>query len=144
MDVYHPSPTTATTAQVSGIPTNGAYLYARLWYDLNGTWQYADAIYTEAGTPTPPAFTTPEPGSTLPGSTVTFGWDPGKGPTRFVLRLGTTGYGSSDVYSGPSTTDTPVLLTTIPTNGAMLYARLWYYVNGNWQYVDASYTEASQ
>jgi hypothetical protein len=144
MDVYHPSPTTAATAQVSGIPANGAYLYARLWYYLNGKWQYTDAIYTEAGTPTPPAFTTLEPGSTLPGSTVTFGWDPGKGPTRFVLRLGTTGFGSSDVYSGPSTTDTPVLLTTIPTNGAMLYARLWYYLNGNWQYVDASYTEASQ
>jgi N-acetylneuraminic acid mutarotase len=144
MDVYSPSPTTATTAQVSAIPTNGAKLYARLWYYLNGTWKYVDARYTEAGTPTPPAFTTPQPGSTLPGSTVTFTWNPGNIATRFVLRLGTTGLGSSDVYSGASTTGTSVQLTTVPTNGAKLYARLWYYLNGNWQYVDATYTEASK
>jgi hypothetical protein len=144
MDVYHPSPTTATTAQVSAIPTIGTYLYARLWYYLNGKWQYADARYTEAGTPTPPTLTTPAPGSTLPGSTVTFGWDPGKGATRFVLRLGTTGVGSSDVYSGPSTTGTSVQLTTIPTHGATLYARLWYYLNETWTYVDSTYTEASK
>jgi N-acetylneuraminic acid mutarotase len=142
MDVYHPSPTTGTTAQVSAIPTNGAYLYARLWYYLNGTWQYVDARYTEAGTPTPPALTTPAPGSTLPGSTVTFTWSPGNIATRFVLRLGTTGSGSSDVYNGASTTGTSVQVTTVPTNGAKLYARLWYYLNENWQYVDATYTEA--
>jgi hypothetical protein len=144
MDVYHPSPTTATMAQVSAIPTIGTYLYARLWYYLNGKWQYADARYTEAGTPTPPTLTTPVPGSTLPGSTVTFGWNPGTGPTRFVLRLGTTGLGSADVYGGASTTATSVQVTPIPTNGAKLYARLWYYLNETWLYVDAMYTEAGK
>jgi N-acetylneuraminic acid mutarotase len=144
MDVFGGAAITGTTEQVSAIPTNGAYLYARLWYYLNGTWKYVDATYTEAGTPTPPAFTTPAPGSTLPGSTVTFGWDPGEGATRFVLRLGTTFKGSTDVYSGTSTTGTSVQLTTIPTNGAKLYARLWYYLNEKWQYVDAVYTEASK
>jgi N-acetylneuraminic acid mutarotase len=143
-DVFSGAATTGTSEQVSGIPTNGAYLYARLWYYLNGTWQFADARYTEAGTPTPPAFIMPAPGSTLSGSTVTFGWNPGAGPTRFVLRLGTTGVGSSDVYSGPSTTGTSVQVTTVPTNGATLYARLWYYLNETWKYVDATYTEASK
>jgi N-acetylneuraminic acid mutarotase len=144
MNVYSGAATTAASEQVSGIPTNAAYLYARLWYYLNGNWQYVDTSYTEAGTPTPPAFTTPAPGSTLPGSTVTFGWDPGGGPTRYVLRLGTTGFGSMDVYSGTSTTGTSVQVTTVPTNGAKLYARLWYYLNDKWQYVDAIYTEASK
>jgi hypothetical protein len=144
MDVYAPSPTTGTTAQVSAIPTNGAYLYARLWYYLNGTWKYVDAVYTEAGTPTPPALTTPAPGSTLPGSTVTFTWSPGNIATRFLLRIGTTGFGSSDVYNGASTTGTSVQVTTVPTNGAKLYARLWYYLNEKWQYVDATYTEAGK
>jgi hypothetical protein len=144
MDVYHPSPTTGTTAQVSAIPTNGAYLYARLWYYLNGTWQYVDATFTEAGTPTPPALTTPAPGSTLPGSTVTFTWSAGNIATRFVLRLGTTGLGSSDVYNGAATTGASVQVTTVPTNGAKLYARLWYYLNEKWKYVDATYTEAGK
>jgi hypothetical protein len=141
-NVYNGAVTTGTSVQVSGIPNNGAYLYTRLWYYLNGKWQYTDATYTEAGTPTRPALTTPAPGGTLPGSTVTFGWNPGKGPTRFVLRLGTTGSGSSDVYSGASTTGTSVQLTKVPTHGAKLYARLWYYLNETWQYVDATYTEA--
>jgi N-acetylneuraminic acid mutarotase len=144
IDVFNGAANTGTPEQVNAIPTNGAYLYARLWYYLYATWQYADAVYTEAGTPTPPAFTTPAPGSTFLGSTVTFGWNPGKGATRFVLRLGTTFKGSTDVYSGPSTTGTSVQLTTIPTNGATLYARLWYYLNETWKYVDATYTEASK
>jgi N-acetylneuraminic acid mutarotase len=143
-DVYSGAATTGTTEQVSAIPTNGAYLYARLWYYLNGTWQYVDAKYTEAGTPTPPALTTPAPGSTLSGSTVTFGWDPGEGATRFVLRLGTTFKGSTDVYSGAATTATSAQVTTVPTSGAKLYARLWYYLNETWKYVDATYTEASK
>jgi hypothetical protein len=144
MDVFSGAANTGTSEQVSAIPTEGAYLYATLWYYLNGKWQYYNATYTEAGLPTPPALTTPAPGSTLPGSAVTFGWDPGAGSTRFVLRLGTTGSGSMDVYSGASTTATSVPLTTIPTNGGKLYARLWYYLNEKWQYVDATYAEASQ
>jgi N-acetylneuraminic acid mutarotase len=144
MDLYSGAATTGTSEQVTGIPTNGVYLYARLWYYGNGTWKYVDAAYTEAGTPTPPALTTPAPGGTLPGSTVTFGWNPGAGATRFVLRLGTAFKGSTDVYSGASTTGTSVQVTTVPTNGAKLYARLWYYLNEAWQYVDATYTEASK
>jgi len=143
-DVFSGAANTGTSEHVNAIPTNGAYLYATLWYYLNGKWQYANARYTEAGTPTPPAMTAPAPGSTLPGSTVTFGWDPGAGPTRFVLRLGTTFPGSMDVYSGGSTTATSVQLTTIPTTGAKLYARLWYFLNETWKYVDATYTEAGK
>jgi N-acetylneuraminic acid mutarotase len=143
-DVFSGAANTGTTEQVSAIPAKGAYLYATLWYYLNGKWQYSNTRYTEAGAPTPPALTMPAPGSTLPGSTVAFGWDPGAGPTRFVLRLGTTFPGSLDVYSGASTTAASVQLTTIPTNGAKLYARLWYYLNEKWQYVDATYTEAGQ
>jgi N-acetylneuraminic acid mutarotase len=143
-DVFSGANNTGTSEQVSAIPTDGAYLYARLWYYLDSKWQFADARYTEAGAPTPPAMTTPAPGSTLPGSTVTFGWNPGEGPTRFVLRLGTAGLGSSDVASGASTTATSVQVGPIPTNGAKLYARLWYYLNGTWKYTDAIYTEASK
>jgi len=128
---------------VTGIPANGAKLYATLWYYLNGEWQYTDAIYTEAGTTTPPALITPAPGSTLAGSTVTFGWNPGAGPTRFLLRLGTTGPGSGNVSSGAATTATSVQVAPLPTNGAKLYATLWYYLDGKWQYVNATYTEAS-
>jgi hypothetical protein len=144
IDVFNGAVNTGTSEQVSGIPTNSAYLYATLWYFLNGKWQYSNTTYIEAGTPTPPALTTPAPGSTLAGSTVTFGWNPGASPTRYVLRLGTTGFGSMDVFGGMATTGTSVQVTTVPTNGAKLYATLWYYLNGKWQYANATYIEASQ
>jgi hypothetical protein len=143
-DVLSGAADTATSMQVTGIPANGAKLYATLWYYLNGEWQYTDAIYTEAGTPTVPALTTPAPGSTLAGSTVIFSWNPGAGPTRFLLRLGTTGPGSGNVSSGAATTATSVQVAPVPTSGATLYATLWYYLDGKWQYVNATYTEASQ
>jgi len=143
-NVYSGTATTATSVQLSGIPADGALLYVQLWYHLYGKWQFFNTTYTEAGTPTPPTLTTPAPSSTLPGSTVTFAWNPGKGSTRFVLRLGTTGLGSSDVASGASTTATSVQVGPLPTNGAKLYARLWYYLNDTWKHVDAIYTEASK
>jgi hypothetical protein len=34
--------------------------------------------------------------------------------------------------------------STIPANGAKLYARLWCYLNETWKHVDATYTEVSQ
>ena len=38
---------TVTTKTVTGIPTNGAPIYVRLWTQFNGsTWQYIDYAYT--------------------------------------------------------------------------------------------------
>jgi hypothetical protein len=39
-------------------------------------------------------------------------------------------------------TSTSVAVNTLPTNGAVLYARLWSLINGAWQSVDYTYTEA--
>jgi hypothetical protein len=40
----------------------------------------------------------------------------------------------------PSTI-TSVQVSNIPANGQTLYARLFYYVNGGWSYIDYTYTE---
>ena len=43
----------------------------------------------------------------------------------------------------PGTTAlTSGLISSIPTNAAMLYARLYSYINGAWQYTDYIYTES--
>jgi len=50
-DVYNSADaatTSLTTGLVSGIPTNGVTLYARLYSKINGAWQYIDYTYTEA------------------------------------------------------------------------------------------------
>jgi len=132
---------TGTSVAVSNIPTHGVDLYARLSYKVLGNTQYIDYIYTEAGTPTPPALISPAPSTKLSGSSVTFHWSPGAGPTSYMLRLGTTGAGSSNVLSGAWGTGTSVAVSNIPTTGAKLYARLSYKLNGNAKHIDYVYLE---
>jgi PKD repeat protein len=48
-NIYDPSsPTTATSLNVTGIPTRGKELYVRLWSYIDGAWQYNDYTYVEA------------------------------------------------------------------------------------------------
>jgi hypothetical protein len=140
--------TALTTGLVSGIPTNGVTLYARLSSKINGAWQYNDYTYTESGTPAPAVLISPPsptPGSTLTGSSATFSWSGGGGVTQYEFRLGTTGPGSSDVYNSAEAATTALttgLVSGIPTNRVTLYARLSSKINGAWQDNDYTYTEA--
>jgi hypothetical protein len=91
---------------------------------------------------TPPS---PTPESTLTGSSATFSWSAGVGVTQYEFRLGTTVPGSSDVYNSADAATTSLttgLVSGIPTNGVTLYARLYSKINGAWQYIDYTYTEA--
>jgi len=141
LDVFNSGVITTTSASVSGIPANGGTLYVRLSYLLNGNWSSIDYLYTEAGTATPPAITSPGPGSLLGGSSVTFGWTPGSA-TQFILRAGTMGAGTFDVFNSGVISSSSASVTNIPTNGGTLFVRLSYLLGGNWNYVDYSYTEA--
>ena len=141
-DVYNGVATTALSAPVTGIPTNGVSLYAQLVYKVSGVWKNINYTYTESGTPTPPALTTPTPGSTLSGSSVTFDWTAGTGPTEYALKLGTTGAGSFDVYNGVASTSLSAPVTGIPTNGVTLYAQLVYKVSGVWKTLNYTYIES--
>ena len=146
-DVYnaaHATTTALSTGTIS-VPTYGVTLYARLYSWINGAWQYNDYTYTESGAPVKAVLTTPAPGSTLTGTSVTFGWTAGGGVTKYEFRLGTTGPGSGDVYNASGTTTLALsspLITGIPAYGVALYARLYSYINGAWQYNDYTYTES--
>jgi hypothetical protein len=141
-DVYGGGPTKATSVQVNNIPTNGATLYATLYYYVpGGAWKYLDYTITESGTPTLPSMMTPSPGSTLTGSSVTFQWDPGAGATRFELRVG-TGPGRGDIYRGGPTSATSVPVSNIPTHGRKIFAELYYALSGKWHYILYTFTEA--
>jgi hypothetical protein len=125
---------------VSGLPTYGVTVFARLYSLISGKWQSVDYTYTEAGTLVPAALTTPTPGSTLAGSTVTFTWSAGAGPTKYELQLGTTGVGSSNLYNSGGTTATTETVSGLPTTGVKVYARLWSEIDAKWKYVDYTYT----
>jgi sugar lactone lactonase YvrE len=133
----------ASTTTAPSLPANGAEVYARLYSKINGTWQYNDYVYTEGGTPTPAALTSPSPGSNtvLGSSNVTFQWTAGIAVTDYQLNLSAVAPGESDLYlykGAALTTAAP----TLPTNGVEVYARLYSYINGVWQHNDYVYTES--
>jgi streptogramin lyase len=134
-NIYGSGQTNASSETVSNLPT-GVNIYAVLYYMLDGAWK--SLSYTYPGTPTAPKLTTPAPGSTLSGSTVTFSWNPGTA-TTFQFRLGTT-LGSNNIYGSGQTTKTSETVSNLPTNGETIHAVLYYMVNGAWQYTAYTYT----
>ena len=63
----------------------------------------------------------------------TFTWTAGEGVSAYEFRLGTTGPGSTNLYNSAEATTTALSsgpVSNIPTNGAMLYARLYSRING--------------
>jgi hypothetical protein len=143
-DVYNANPGTSGSVTIPNIPPGSGTVYARLFSVINGVWQYTDSSYRETGTAQAAVITSPAPGSTLTGSSVTFQFS-GVGVTRYRLYLGTQGAGSYDVYNPPAfpaDQATSNAVTGIPATGATLYARLYSLVNSAWSYQDYTYTEA--
>jgi len=115
-------------------------VYARLYSMVDGVQVYNDYVYTEKGAAT---MSTPAPGSTLGATGATFTWTKGYGASTYQLFLGTTGLGSSDIYSSVPLTATSVTVPSIPANGATVYARLTTTINGLPQFYDYTYTESA-
>ncbi len=138
-NLYNSGTLTAKSVTVSNLPTYGVKIYATLYSMINGVWEPISAVYEESGTPVLAALTGPVSGSTLSGSSVTFSWTAGGGPTAYWLYLGTTGARSTNVYSSGSITGTSITVK-VPTNGVALYATLYSEVSGTWQPQPVSYT----
>jgi len=134
-------PLSGTSVTVN-LPTNGTTIYVRLWTIVNGTtYLYNDYTYTEFAQ-SASAIISPAPGSTLTSASTTFTWNAGPaGTTGYGLNVGTSPGGANLVNIGPlSGTSVTV---SLPTNGTLIYVRLWTIVNGTtYLYNDYTYTEA--
>ena len=144
-DLYTSGDTTATSTKVS-IPSNGVTVWATLKQEINGVWQSATYTFTEPSTYTLATLTTAPTGPTtiqLTSPSTTFYWNNGNGPSEYLLNVGTTGKGSSNLYKGSATSNTATLQATvpIPDDGVNVYIEFGQLVNGTWQY--AYYTLAA-
>jgi serine protease len=139
-NIFDSGPTTATSAFVPLVPANSATLFARLMSFIGGSWQSVDYTYTESAPPVKAALISPTPGTVL-GPSATFTWTPGTGVTIYDLALGTTGFGSSDIYTTGHTTAHSTGAIPLPTNGVTVYAQLYSYVGGSWLYSQYTFTE---
>jgi hypothetical protein len=143
LNLYNSGGVSTNSVTVPTLPSAGATVYARLFYQYQylGPWQHIDYTYTESLF-TPPVLSSPTPGSVLGTSNVVFSWTPGSGVTQYDLYLGTTGVGSDNLYNSAGVTTTSVTVASLPSLGAKVYARLFYKVNGVWQSIDYTYSES--
>jgi hypothetical protein len=139
-NLYSSAQQTGTSLAVTGLPTNGTTIYARLFTNYSGVMVSADYVYTAVS---PAALTSPAPASMLQGSAVTFGWTALPAATGYKLVLGSTGVGSSNLYSSAQQTAASIAVTGLPMNGATIYARLFTYFNTVSTSADFTYTAAT-
>lgn len=119
---------TATSATIYNIPTTGAKIYVTLFSKIAGVNQSNAYTYTEE-MGVPATITSPTPGSTLTGSSVTFSWTTGTNVTAYVLYVGTT-KGAKDIDSVSTGTATSATVNNIPAGGATIYVTLFSKING--------------
>ena len=87
--IYSVNQGTNTSVTVSTLPTDGSQVYVTLYTELGGTWYNNQYNYT-AVTASLAVITAPSPGSPLTGTSQTFTWNTGTGPTQYSLDVGST------------------------------------------------------
>lgn len=139
-DIYHVQGTTRQTI-VSQLPEDGQDVYVRVSSLVAGTWVHYDAVY-QAGLPKA-TLTAPAPGTRLTSSAAHFTWHAATYAQRYYLTVGSAP-GAHDLYDAslPALTTSQVV-TGLPTDGRLLYVRLWTLVNSVWAYEDVHYRAAT-
>jgi hypothetical protein len=122
-----------TTTTVSGLPTNSSTIYATLYTLIGGTWYGNAYTYTAwNGANGLAAMQTPQPGTTLSGTTVTFTWSSDSSATAYWVDIGSSAGGNNIYSSGNLGTATTTTVSTLPANGTTIYVSLYSYVGGQW------------
>jgi len=126
--------TTNTSVTFNALPTNGQPVYARLFTYVNQALMYTDAVYTA----TTEAELTAPTNTTFTGASETFMWSTANTATHYSIWVGSTGPGSNNLgYTQGGTTNTSFTLNSLPTNGEMIYVRLWTnYSGGGLAHID--------
>ena len=133
------------TTTVNGLPTNGSTVYVTLYSLVSGAWLSNGYIYTafNGSTSTGAVMTTPPPGSTLTGSSVTFGWTAGAGASAYWVDVGSTTGGHQYFSSGNLGNVLTTTVNGLPTDGSAVYVTLYSLISGAWLNNAYTYTASS-
>ena len=86
-------PASTFSQTVNSLPSDGSTVYATWYYLLNGSWVSTGYTYTAYNVRgAQGVITTPTPGSTFNGSSVTFDWTAGAGASAYWLDVGSTSW----------------------------------------------------
>jgi len=141
--------TGAPITRVSIALTNAAayptFAIGAFRYSLSGSVApgLSQVSLSHAPIPAPAVMIDPANGATLPGSIDTFLWSAGVGVSEYWLYLSKVALGGKEIYSSTLGSNTSKTFTNLPTDGSVLYVRLWSKIGAVWQYADYSYTAAT-
>ena len=101
----------------------------------------SDAVYGDNNNPrqTAATMTSPAPGSTLTGTSVTFSWT-NSAQTYWIDRGSSAG--TWDLYRSGELSGTSHTINNLPSDGRTVYIRLSTVVNGQWQSNNYTYTDS--
>ena len=119
---YQSGNITTLSATAPNVPPNGNTVYVTLYSLAGGLKFHNSYTYTAANGA---QMTSPTPGSTLSGASVTFTWSAGTGFTSYKLSVGST-YGGANIYPLTNLGDvTSTTVSGLPTNGSTVYVTLY-------------------
>ena len=131
---------TGESSQSLTVPTTGQSVHVRLWSQLPNGWKYKDYQYTLANIePKKAEIISPENGLTFSSNNVSFKWNSGVGVRYKYLFVG-SGEGKTDIVYKFISEREGELGVEVPVDGRDIYARLYSYVNGKWEFSDYKYT----
>jgi hypothetical protein len=137
-ELYNQSTGTARSAAVSGLPTDGRTIYVRFWYLVGANWLYSDYLYTASSAQPRPQMTAPTPGLTLAGPSQVFGWSASAGASQYWLYVSSSP-GGYELYNQSTGTNLSAAVNNLPTDGRILYVRLWFLSGSTWLSNDFMY-----
>ena len=130
-----------TSIAVKNLPVNGETIYVRLITYYGSSNSFINYTYTAA---TAAVLTTPTPGGTLTGASITFSWTAAPNATGYALWAGTANSGSDTdnlYYSGEKASIvTSLTVSGLPVNGETIYVRLITYYGSASTFTTYTYT----
>ncbi|WP_208599114.1 hypothetical protein, partial [Desulfonatronum thioautotrophicum] len=123
----------------------------RIWTRINGVWTNNHNSYTftahnsgggggGGGGTEKAEITSPQPGSTLSGTTATFSWSD-VGASEYFLQMGTRA-GASNLFNQNVGASLSQTVSGLPAGGRTIHVRLWTKINNRWtgNYNDYTFT----
>ena len=144
---------TSTSLTLAGLPTDGKTYYVQLSAQVDGAWKRYNTSYKAASggggsdpvigesvvTSATPGIYSPARGSTWPGTTVTFNWNPTPNATIYWISItGANGVSVVNKRAGGASA-TSITLSGLPADGKTYYVQFSVYVNGKWTRYNYSY-----
>jgi hypothetical protein len=135
---------TSLSHAITGLPTNGSTIYARLWSKnaSTGVWVFNDYMYGAAGaTFVPAVIISPANLATIGSSSATFQWTAGTGVSQYWLYVSNVAVGGAELYNVDQGAATSRTVAGLPNNSSTIYVRLWSKnaVTGVWVFNDFAY-----